>query len=73
MVKDCSSQCSHSVTTGGFGSHLLGLNRATYERVGGASTPGNTPDTKEPAIGWMTSFLFVTYFVGLTALIPFRK
>lgn len=58
---------------GGFGSYLLGLNRKTYERVGGASTPGNTPDTKELGIGWMTGFLFVTYFVGLTALIPFQK
>lgn len=51
----------------------MGLNRATYERVGGANIPGNNPDTKEPGIGWMTGFLFVTYFVGLTALIPFRK
>lgn len=51
----------------------MGLNRKTYERVGGASTPGNTSDTKEPGIGWMTGFLLVTYFVGLTALIPFRK
>jgi len=51
----------------------LALNRSTYDRVGGASTPGNTSDTKEPGIGWMTGFLFVSYFVGLTALIPFRK
>ncbi|KAG2389782.1 Metal-nicotianamine transporter-like protein [Vigna angularis] len=56
----------------GFGSHLLGLNRKTYEQVG-VDTPGNTPITKEPGIGWMTAFLFVTYFVGLAILVPLRK
>ncbi|KAI5398901.1 Metal-nicotianamine transporter ysl3 [Lathyrus oleraceus] len=40
----------------------------------GIDTPGNTPgSTKEPAIGWMTAFLFVTSFVGLLALVPIRK
>lgn len=61
------------VTIGGFGSYLLGLNRETYEQVG-AETEGNTPgSTKEPGIGWMTGFLFVTSFVGLLALVPLRK
>jgi hypothetical protein len=49
------------------------LNRRTYEQAG-VDTPGNTPgSTKEPAIGWMTAFLFVTSFVGLLALVPIRK
>ncbi|AES58717.2 OPT family oligopeptide transporter [Medicago truncatula] len=73
IIQTCAVACYSPSFGGGFGSYLLGLNRATYERVGGASTPGNTPDTKETGIGWMTGFLFVTYFVGLTALIPFRK
>ncbi|XP_050896884.1 metal-nicotianamine transporter YSL3, partial [Lathyrus oleraceus] len=73
IIQTCAVACYSASYGGGFGSYLLGLNRKTYERVGGASTPGNTPDTKEPGIGWMTGFLFVTYFVGLTALIPFRK
>ncbi|PQP95178.1 metal-nicotianamine transporter YSL3 isoform X1 [Prunus yedoensis var. nudiflora] len=35
---------------------------------------GNTPgSTKEPQIGWMTGFLFVSSFVGLLALVPLRK
>jgi uncharacterized oligopeptide transporter (OPT) family protein len=43
------------------------LNRRTYEQAG-VDTPGNTPgSTKEPAIGWMTAFLFVTSFFGLLA------
>lgn len=57
---------------GGFGSYLLGLNRRTYEQAG-VDTDGNTPNTKEPGIGWMTGFLFVSCFVGLLALVPLRK
>ncbi|KAL5071256.1 hypothetical protein RYX36_022143 [Vicia faba] len=73
IIQTCAVACYSASYGGGFGSYLLGLNRKTYERVGGTSTPGNTSDTKEPGIGWMTGFLFVTYFVGLTVLIPFRK
>ncbi|KAF9602252.1 hypothetical protein IFM89_026337 [Coptis chinensis] len=58
---------------GGFGSYLLGLNKKTYELVG-VETEGNTPGSyKEPGIGWMTGFLFVTSFVGLLSLVPLRK
>lgn len=59
--------------SGGFGSYLLGLNRKTYEAAG-VDTDGNSPNsTKEPGIGWMTGFLFVSSFVGLLALVPLRK
>ncbi|KAG5019244.1 hypothetical protein JHK87_015099 [Glycine soja] len=62
-----------SLSVGGFGSYLLGLNRRTYEQAG-VGTEGNNPgSTKEPGIGWMTAFLFVTSFVGLLALVPIRK
>ncbi|GJY36013.1 metal-nicotianamine transporter YSL1 [Tanacetum coccineum] len=58
---------------GGFGSFLLGLNKKTYEQAG-VDTKGNVPGSyKEPGVGWMTSFLFVTSFVGLLALVPLRK
>ncbi|KAF2299445.1 hypothetical protein GH714_031973 [Hevea brasiliensis] len=61
------------VTNPGFGSYLLGLNKKTYEQAG-VDTEGNNPgSTKEPGIGWMTGFLFVTSFVGLLALVPLRK
>nr|GEZ07529.1 metal-nicotianamine transporter YSL3-like [Tanacetum cinerariifolium] len=57
----------------GFGSYLLGLNKKTYEQAG-VDTPGNSPGSyKEPGIGWMTGFLFVSSFVGLLALVPLRK
>lgn len=60
-------------TAGGFGSYLLALNKRTYEQAG-VDTDGNTPGSyKEPGIGWMTCFLFVTSFVGLLALVPLRK
>jgi hypothetical protein len=49
------------------------LNRKTYEQAG-VDAEGNTPgSTKEPGIGWMTGFLFVSSFVGLLALVPLRK
>lgn len=74
MVYDssfCFNWCLSSA--GGFGSYLLGLNRRTYEQAG-VDTQGNTPgSTKEPGIGWMTGFLFVSSFVGLLALVPLRK
>lgn len=58
---------------GGFGSYLLGLNKNTYEQAG-IDTEGNSPGSyKEPAVGWMTGFLFVSSFVGLLALVPLRK
>ncbi|XP_068488920.1 metal-nicotianamine transporter YSL3-like isoform X3 [Phaseolus vulgaris] len=72
IIQTCAVACYSSSFGGGFGSHLLGLNRKTYEQVG-VDTPGNTPITKEPGIGWMTAFLFSTYFVGLAILVPLRK
>ncbi|KAJ6376199.1 hypothetical protein OIU77_001045 [Salix suchowensis] len=58
---------------GGFGSYLLGLNRMTYEQAR-VDKEGNTlGSTKEPGIGWMTGFLFISSFVGLLALVPKRK
>ncbi|KOM48441.1 hypothetical protein LR48_Vigan07g214500 [Vigna angularis] len=72
IIQTCAVACYSTSFGGGFGSHLLGLNRKTYEQVG-VDTPGNTPITKEPGIGWMTAFLFVTYFVGLAILVPLRK
>lgn len=60
-------------TAGGFGSYLLGLNRKTYEQAG-VDTEGNNPNSvKEPGVGWMTGFLFVSSFVGILALVPLRK
>ena len=68
------SSADYGITiTGGFGSFLLGLNKKTYEQAG-VDTEGNSPGSyKEPEIGWITGFLFVSCFVGLFALIPLRK
>lgn len=58
---------------GGFGSYILGLNKKTYEQAG-VNTEGNPPGSyKEPGIGWLTVYLFVSSFVGLLALVPLRK
>ncbi|KAF8008377.1 hypothetical protein BT93_K2144 [Corymbia citriodora subsp. variegata] len=73
IVQTCAVACYAIAFGGGFGSYLLGLNRRTYE-LAGVDTPGNNPKgIKEPGIGWMTGFLFVTTFVGITALVPLRK
>ncbi|XP_061358194.1 metal-nicotianamine transporter YSL3 isoform X2 [Gastrolobium bilobum] len=73
IIQTCAVACYSIAVGGGFGSYLLGLNRRTYEQAG-IDTEGNTPDsTKEPGVGWMIAFLFVTSFVGLLALVPIRK
>ncbi|CAL9008915.1 unnamed protein product [Prunus brigantina] len=73
IIQTCAVACYSTAVGGGFGSYLLGLNRKTYEQAG-VDTEGNTPgSTKEPQIGWMTGFLFVSSFVGLLALVPLRK
>lgn len=72
IIQTCAVACYSISLGGGFGSYLLGLNRRTYEQAG-VDSDGNTPNTKEPGIGWMTGFLFVSCFVGLLALVPLRK
>ncbi|KAK9075247.1 hypothetical protein SSX86_003568 [Deinandra increscens subsp. villosa] len=73
IIQTCAVACYSIAVGGGFGSYLLGLNKNTYEQVG-VDTEGNSPGSyKEPGIGWMTGFLFVTSFVGLLALVPLRK
>ncbi|KAI3944030.1 hypothetical protein MKW98_015182 [Papaver atlanticum] len=73
VIQTCAVACYSVSIAGGFGSFLLGLNKKTYD-LAGPATPGNTPGSyKEPGIGWMTGFLFVTGFVGLFSLIPLRK
>ncbi|KAL9237454.1 hypothetical protein vseg_011999 [Gypsophila vaccaria] len=73
IVQTCAVACYSIAVGGGFGSYLLGLNQRTYEQAG-IDTPGNVPGShKEPGLGWMTGFLFVSSFVGLLALVPLRK
>ncbi|GLT41521.1 hypothetical protein SLA2020_155780 [Shorea laevis] len=73
IIQTCAVACYSIAVGGGFGSYLLGLNRKTYV-LAGTDTVGNNPgSTKEPGIGWMTGFLFVSSFVGLLALVPLRK
>ncbi|GMH18315.1 hypothetical protein Nepgr_020156 [Nepenthes gracilis] len=73
IVQTCAVACYSIAVGGGFGSYLLGLNKKTYEQAG-VDTEGNAPNSyKEPGIGWMTGFLFVSSFVGLFALVPLRK
>ncbi|KAL1218166.1 Metal-nicotianamine transporter YSL2 [Cardamine amara subsp. amara] len=73
IAQTCAVACYSISLAGGFASYLLGLNRRTYELTG-VNTEGNNPrGIKEPGVGWMTSFLFVTSFIGLVVLVPLRK
>ncbi|VYS67791.1 unnamed protein product [Arabidopsis thaliana] len=73
IAQTCAVACYSISLAGGFASYLLGLNRRTYEETG-VNTEGNNPrGIKEPGVGWMTSFLFVTSFIGLVVLVPLRK
>lgn len=73
IAQTCAVACYSIALAGGFASYLLGLNRRTYELTG-VNTQGNNPrGIKEPGVGWMTSFLFVTSFIGLVVLVPLRK
>lgn len=71
-VKEMMNFWQFGLLSGGFGSYLLGLSRKIYEQAG-VGTPGNTPNTKEPGIGWMVGYLLASSFVGLLALVPLRK
>ncbi|KAE8680414.1 Metal-nicotianamine transporter YSL1 [Hibiscus syriacus] len=73
IIQTCAVACYSIAVGGGFGSYLLGLNRKTYKQAG-VDTEGNNPGSiKEPGLGWMIGFLFVSCFVGLLALVPLRK
>ncbi|KAK6936639.1 Oligopeptide transporter, OPT superfamily [Dillenia turbinata] len=73
VIQTCTVACYSIAFGGGFGSYLLGLNKRTYEQAG-VDTEGNSPGSyKEPGVGWMTGFLFLTSFVGILALVPLRK
>ncbi|MBA0740379.1 hypothetical protein Gogos_013581 [Gossypium gossypioides] len=73
IIQTCAVACYSIAVGGGFGSYLLGLNRKTYEQAGADAVGNNPGSIKEPGIGWMTGFLFVSCFVGLLALVPLRK
>ncbi|KAI4977625.1 hypothetical protein ZWY2020_008512 [Hordeum vulgare] len=72
VVQTCAVACYSIAVGGGFGSHLLALDKNTYEMAGRRrrNVPGSY---KEPCIAWMTGFLLSVSFVGIIALVPLRK
>uniref|UniRef100_A0A9I9E0D6 Metal-nicotianamine transporter YSL1-like n=1 Tax=Cucumis melo TaxID=3656 RepID=A0A9I9E0D6_CUCME len=73
MIQTCAVACYSIAVGGGFGSYLLGMSRKIYELSGVNTEANSSYSVKEPALGWMTAFLFVVCFVGLFVLIPLRK
>ncbi|XP_043726156.1 metal-nicotianamine transporter YSL2-like [Telopea speciosissima] len=73
VIQTCAVACYTIAMAGGFGSYLLGLNKKTYE-LAGVNTEGNLPGSyKEPEMGWIVGYLFVSSFVGVLTLVPLRK
>jgi hypothetical protein len=56
---------------GGFGSYILAMSRSSAEDDGGAENGGM--NVEEPQIGRLVAFLFLTSFVGMFAVMPFRN
>ncbi|KNA14095.1 hypothetical protein SOVF_110930 [Spinacia oleracea] len=72
MIQTCAVACYSMVISGGFGAHLLALNKKTYELAG--NSPGNPPGSyKELQLGWVIGYNLLVCFVGLFVLIPLRK
>ncbi|CAN1251002.1 Metal-nicotianamine transporter YSL3 [Linum perenne] len=68
LIQTCAVACYSIAVGGGFGSYLLSLNSKTYNQSE-INLEGNNPGSvKEPGVGWMTGFLFVSSFVGLLAI-----
>ncbi|GAA0138764.1 transporter [Lithospermum erythrorhizon] len=73
IINTAGTACYTMTYGGGFGSYLLGMNRKTYELAGGNVKGNSANGLKEPGLDWMITFLFVTAFAGIMALIPLRK
>ncbi|KAL0356433.1 UNVERIFIED_CONTAM: putative metal-nicotianamine transporter YSL5 [Sesamum radiatum] len=70
VIQTCVIASSGVAFSGGFGSYLFGMS----ERIAQQSEDTKDAfDYKNPALGWMISFLFVVSFIGLFAVLPLRK
>ena len=62
--------CANIAYTGGFGSYILAMSRTSAVDGGPGNSGGNVA---EPQIGRLMAFLFLTSFVGVFAVMPFRN
>jgi len=62
--------CSNIAYSGGFGSYLLAMSRNAAED---GIAYGGAKNVDEPRIGRLVAFLFLTSFVGIFAIMPFRN
>ncbi|PUZ48845.1 hypothetical protein GQ55_7G278500 [Panicum hallii var. hallii] len=62
--------CANIAYTGGFGSYILAMSRTSAVDGGPENSGGNVV---EPQIGRLMAFLFLTSFVGVFAVMPFRN
>lgn len=53
--------------------YIFAMNRKTYELLG-PDYPGNkVEDVRDPSLGWMISFLFLTALLGPFSIVMLRK
>ncbi|CAI9773861.1 unnamed protein product [Fraxinus pennsylvanica] len=70
VIQTCVVASSGIAFSGGFGTYLFGMSERVAKQSGEAKYG---LDYKNPAIGWMISFLFVVSFLGLFSVLPLRK
>ncbi|KAL2243829.1 UNVERIFIED_CONTAM: putative metal-nicotianamine transporter YSL8 [Sesamum indicum] len=70
VIQTCVIASSGVAFSGGFGSYLFGMSERIAEQ---SEDRKDAFDYKNPALGWMISFLFVVSFIGLFAVVPMRK
>ncbi|XP_022890051.1 probable metal-nicotianamine transporter YSL5 [Olea europaea var. sylvestris] len=70
VIQTCVIASTGIAFSGGFGSYLFGMS----ERVANQAAEAKYElDYKNPALGWVIGFLFLTSFLGLFSVVPLRK
>ncbi|CAA2988520.1 probable metal-nicotianamine transporter YSL7 [Olea europaea subsp. europaea] len=70
VIQTCVSASTGISFSGGYGTYLLGMSEHAAKQTAEAKHDMNY---KNPTLGWMISFLFVTSFSGLFSVVSLRK
>nr|CAB3488215.1 unnamed protein product [Digitaria exilis] len=71
VIQTFAVSCTNIAYTGGFGSYILAMSRSSADDEGGIANSGR--NVEEPQIGRLVAFLFLTNFIGIFAVMPFRN
>ncbi|XP_030458335.2 probable metal-nicotianamine transporter YSL7 [Syzygium oleosum] len=70
VIHTCVDSIISIALSGGFSSYLLAMSDTVAKQIPG---PVDSYDIKNPSLGWMILFLFLTSSAGLLSLLPLRK